>query len=201
MPLPCWAVGLSPMHGRIRWLELNCPVVIDSMTVRPGDIIYADVNGALVIPAEVADQVYDKAREVREREQAMFARLREPGMTLEKWLAGWARSRAGVTGLIAPIRRGVGTAMRQAVSAGLAGTAGASIVSSTVRRTFVSRKRSAAPGIAGATAARDALAGHCTGGYSVRAQPGAPPEPACVPPRTPANTNPADDAKNSFGER
>lgn len=87
IPLPCWAVGLSPMHGRIRWLELNCPVVIDSMTVRPGDIIYADVNGALVIPAEVADQVYDKAREVREREQAMFARLREPGMTLEKWLA------------------------------------------------------------------------------------------------------------------
>lgn len=87
IPLPCWAVGLSPMHGRIRWLELNCPVVIDGMTVRPGDIIHADVNGALVIPAEVADQVYDRAREVREREQAMFARLREPGMTLEKWLA------------------------------------------------------------------------------------------------------------------
>jgi 4-hydroxy-4-methyl-2-oxoglutarate aldolase len=87
IPLPCWAVGLSPMHGRIRWLELNCPVVVDGMTVRPGDIIHADVNGALVIPAEVADQVYDKAREVREREQAMFARLREPGMTLETWLA------------------------------------------------------------------------------------------------------------------
>lgn len=87
IPLPCWAVGLSPMHGRIRWLELNCPVVIDGMTVRPGDIIHADVNGALVIPPDVADQVYDRAREVREREQAMFARLREPGMTLEKWLA------------------------------------------------------------------------------------------------------------------
>jgi regulator of RNase E activity RraA len=87
VPLPCWAAGLSPMHGRLRWLDVNSPVVIDGMTVRPGDVIHADVNGALVIPPDVADQVYDQALAVRRKEQAMFDSLRSPGMTLDAYLA------------------------------------------------------------------------------------------------------------------
>lgn len=86
VPLACWGAGLSPMHGRIRWLDVNSPVVVDGMTVRPGDIIHADVNGVVAIPAEVADQVHDQAAEVRRREAAFFARLREPGMTLDRYL-------------------------------------------------------------------------------------------------------------------
>jgi 4-hydroxy-4-methyl-2-oxoglutarate aldolase len=85
--LPCWAAGLSPMHGQLRWLDVNSPVVIDGMTVRPGDIIHADVNGALLIPPDVADQVYDKALAVRQREQALFAKWRASDYTLDKYLA------------------------------------------------------------------------------------------------------------------
>lgn len=86
IPLPTWAAGLCPMHGRLRWLEINCPVVIDGMTVRPGDILHADANGVIVIPPEVADQVYEKALAVRQREAEMFAILRRPGMTLQEYL-------------------------------------------------------------------------------------------------------------------
>ncbi len=50
MRLACWGAGLPPMHGLIRWLDVNGPVMIDGMRVRPGDIIHADVNGALVVP-------------------------------------------------------------------------------------------------------------------------------------------------------
>ncbi|MBI2190439.1 MAG: RraA family protein [Planctomycetes bacterium] len=87
VPLACWGAGLSPMHGRMRWLDVNSPVVIDGMTVQPGDFIHADVNGAIVIPARAADQVYDMAKSVREKEQAFFAKLRSPGMTLDAYLA------------------------------------------------------------------------------------------------------------------
>lgn len=80
--LACWGCGLSPMHGRIRWLDVNSPVVIDGMTVRPGDIIHADVNGVLVIPPEVADQVYDKALIVQESERRQLAQWREVGLDL-----------------------------------------------------------------------------------------------------------------------
>lgn len=87
VPLPCWATGISPMHGRLRWLDVNSTVIIDGMTVKPGDFIHADVNGVMVIPAAVADQVYDKAKAVRESEAAFFAKLRSPGMTLDAYLA------------------------------------------------------------------------------------------------------------------
>ena len=76
VPLACWAAGLSPMHGRLRWLDVNSPVVIDGMTVRPGDFIHADVNGAVCIPRDIADRVYEKAMLVRRREAEMFAVLR-----------------------------------------------------------------------------------------------------------------------------
>ena len=72
--LACWGVGLSPMHGQMRWLDVNSPIVIDGMTVHPGDVVHADENGAIVIPREVADQVYDKAVAVQEAEQAMFTK-------------------------------------------------------------------------------------------------------------------------------
>ena len=85
--LPCWATGLSPMHGAMRWLDVNSPVVIDGMTVRPGDVIHADVNGTLCIPPAVADQVYDQAMAVRQREATLFARWRAADYTIEKYLA------------------------------------------------------------------------------------------------------------------
>ena len=87
VPLPCWGAGVSPMHGRLRWLDINSPVVIDGMTVRSGDFIHADENGALVIPPTVADQVYDQALAVQEQEAAMFAELRHPDYSLDDYLA------------------------------------------------------------------------------------------------------------------
>ena len=87
VPLPCWGAGVSPMHGRLRWLDINSPVVIDGMTVQPGDFIHADENGALVIPPSVADQVYDQALAVQEKEAAMFAELRSPDYSLDDYLA------------------------------------------------------------------------------------------------------------------
>lgn len=86
VPLACWGAGLAPMHGRLRWLGVNCPVVIDGVTVRPGDIVHADVNGAICVPASLADQVYEKAQVVHDREHALFMRLRGPGMTLDRYL-------------------------------------------------------------------------------------------------------------------
>ena len=85
--LPCWAAGLTPMHGRLRWLDIGSPVMIDGMTVRCGDIIHADANGAIVIPSKVADQVYERTAAFRVWEQGVFAKLRAPGMTIEKYLA------------------------------------------------------------------------------------------------------------------
>ena len=86
VPLACWAAGVSPMHGRLRWLDWGSPVVIDGMTVRTGDAIHADENGALCFPAELVTAIVEKARAVREKETRMFETLRKPGMTVDGYL-------------------------------------------------------------------------------------------------------------------
>ncbi len=86
VPMPCWATGLSPMHGQLRWMDVGSPVVIDGMTVNSGDFIHADLNGALAFPASIADQLYDKAMEVREMEQKRLSRILQPGQTLDSYL-------------------------------------------------------------------------------------------------------------------
>ena len=85
--LPCWAAGLSPMHGAMRWLDVNSAVVIDGMTVHPGDVVHADVNGAVAIPPAVADQLYAQAAAVRQHEAALFAKWRAADYTIERYLA------------------------------------------------------------------------------------------------------------------
>jgi 4-hydroxy-4-methyl-2-oxoglutarate aldolase len=86
VPLACWAAGLSPMHGRLRWLDEGRPVVIDGMTVRTGDVIHADENGALCFPADLAEAVIEKAHVVRDKEARMFETLRTPGMRVDRYL-------------------------------------------------------------------------------------------------------------------
>jgi len=76
------------MHGIMTWLDVGSPVVIDGATVRTGDVIHADENGALVIPPSVADRVVGEATAVREAEAAFFAKLRTPGMSIERYLRG-----------------------------------------------------------------------------------------------------------------
>jgi regulator of RNase E activity RraA len=84
--MACWGYGLAAMHGRLRWLDVGSPVCIDGITIRPGDVIHADVNGVIVIPPDIADQVYEKAQQVRENETRMFATIRQPGFTFEDYV-------------------------------------------------------------------------------------------------------------------
>lgn len=86
VPMPCWATGLSPMHGQLRWLDVNSPVVIDGMMVNPGDFVHADLNGSLVFPPDVADKLYDKAIEVQASEQKRQEKILQPGQTLDSYL-------------------------------------------------------------------------------------------------------------------
>jgi regulator of RNase E activity RraA len=58
-----FAPGLVPSHGNPRLLEVNIPVVIDSVTIEPGDLLHADIHGVTVIPLEIAARVAQAARD------------------------------------------------------------------------------------------------------------------------------------------
>jgi 4-hydroxy-4-methyl-2-oxoglutarate aldolase len=76
--------GFVVSHGNPVILDVNVPVTLDGLAVRPGDLLHGDANGILVVPESVADEVVEEARRVRDDERKVLEFVRRPGLTLEK---------------------------------------------------------------------------------------------------------------------
>jgi regulator of RNase E activity RraA len=59
MKLPVFCTGRRPLDsaGRGQVVAYDVPVTIDGVTIRPGDFILADIDGAVVVPREVEKEV------------------------------------------------------------------------------------------------------------------------------------------------
>lgn len=75
---PVWARGVSPITTRIYNIggQLNKPVACGGAVVSPGDIILADENGVLVLPADEVAEVSRLALEKQARGNANGERMR-----------------------------------------------------------------------------------------------------------------------------
>ena len=62
---PTFCRGLTPYDslGRMDVVETNVAVRCGGIAVRPGDLIFADVDGIVVVPQELADEAISKAWE------------------------------------------------------------------------------------------------------------------------------------------
>jgi 4-hydroxy-4-methyl-2-oxoglutarate aldolase len=62
---PVFAVGIKPVDSRGRGIvvDYNIPVQCGGIIVSPGDLIFADYDGAVVIPADLVDETLELARE------------------------------------------------------------------------------------------------------------------------------------------
>jgi len=65
--------------------EINVPVSAGGMVVHPGDIIVGDCDGIAVIPADMADTIYERAYAQKLREEATFAAI-EDGTIDRSWI-------------------------------------------------------------------------------------------------------------------
>ncbi len=70
-PVYCTSLTARTARGRVAEAEVNQPVNIAGVTVRPGDLVLADAGGVAFIPAERADEVLDAAEMIAGREAAM----------------------------------------------------------------------------------------------------------------------------------
>lgn len=61
--------------------EANVPVVVGGVAVFPGDWVYADRAGAVVIPADDLREVLEEAERIEERDAATVARMRAEDAT------------------------------------------------------------------------------------------------------------------------
>ena len=87
-----FARSVSPATtvGRFKTLASNAPVVCGGVTVNPGDLIVADLDGVVVVPKEHVDAVLKMATEIEVRE-AEQARLIRETKSLREGLAKYGR--------------------------------------------------------------------------------------------------------------
>lgn len=84
---PVFSTGSRPVDiaGRAQAIAYNVPVQCGGVLVRPGDIIFAEIDGIAVIPQEVADEVVTKAFEKVATEDRARDDLREGAYLADVW--------------------------------------------------------------------------------------------------------------------
>ena len=70
-------------HGTAVIYDAGEPVVIDGVPIKTGDLLHGDVNGLVTIPAEIAGEVADAAREVIADETRRKAYADSPEFTIQ----------------------------------------------------------------------------------------------------------------------
>ena len=62
-PVFCGGIGPLDTKGRARMVERDVPVMCAGVAVRPGDLVFGDVDGVIVIPRDVEHEVVRRALE------------------------------------------------------------------------------------------------------------------------------------------
>jgi regulator of RNase E activity RraA len=74
-PLDFLPFGLSATpvsgEGRVLWIEYDCIVQVGGVWVEPNDIIFGDMDGVVVIPKHLAEEVLEEAKVICAKEDAM----------------------------------------------------------------------------------------------------------------------------------
>ena len=73
---PCWACSVVVAHGYCRFLEVNVPVKVGGLEVKPGDLLHADANGIVNIPHEIAAAVAELCEAYMQAEDIILGYLR-----------------------------------------------------------------------------------------------------------------------------
>ncbi len=71
---PVYATGIAPstLVGHYRCAGTQVPVIIDGVTIHPGDLITADGDGVVVVPADRAADILNLARQLDFKEHSMY---------------------------------------------------------------------------------------------------------------------------------
>jgi regulator of RNase E activity RraA len=77
MDFPVFAAGYSPLDskGRLDGLRHGVPLRLGDCLVRPGDWVFGDIDGVVVVPAELAEPAFARALEKVTGENQVRAEL------------------------------------------------------------------------------------------------------------------------------
>ena len=87
MNFPLFIKGTNPLDskGRTDVIAYQCTIECGGITVRPGDIIFGDFDGIVVIPSAIAKEVVDRALEKVNAENVVRDELRAGASAEDVW--------------------------------------------------------------------------------------------------------------------
>ena len=75
---------VGPSHAWVHITSHGAPVEVHGMAVRDGDIIHADVHGAVIVPAEQVRALPDAIEAIARREAVIIGAAQAPGFDFAK---------------------------------------------------------------------------------------------------------------------
>ncbi|MHB1688235.1 MAG: RraA family protein [Ignavibacteriaceae bacterium] len=87
MDFPTFAWGASPIDttGRVRVVDYNIPITIGGVKISSGDLVFADLDGIIVIPKVVEDDVIENVIKRINTENVVRKELGEGKTMAEVW--------------------------------------------------------------------------------------------------------------------
>jgi regulator of RNase E activity RraA len=84
---PCFSMGRYSQDQRPRGkvVDFRCTIKFGEVTVRPGDIVFGDMDGVCVVPQEIEEEVFTQALEKARGEKRVFEAIKGGLKAQESW--------------------------------------------------------------------------------------------------------------------
>lgn len=83
------AGSVGPSHAFVHVTDIDIPVTVFGMQVKPDDLIHADRHGGVVIPTALIEKMPAAIDVTVRKEQPILKAARAPGFNVEKLRAAW----------------------------------------------------------------------------------------------------------------
>ena len=84
---PCFSWGRYSQDQRPRGkvVDFRCTIEFGHVTVRPGDIVFGDLDGVCIVPKEIEEEVFTRALEKSRGERRVFEAIKGGMKAQESW--------------------------------------------------------------------------------------------------------------------
>ncbi len=94
---PVIAGSIGPSHAFVHVTEIGVPVNVFGLAVQDGDLLHADRHGALVIPDDVIDHLFDAINKLMANEKLVLEPARSDEFDFDAFEKAWAAFEAART--------------------------------------------------------------------------------------------------------
>lgn len=82
--LQVFARYISPSHAYVHMIEFGKPVEVCGLTINPGDLLFGDLHGIILIPPEIVEELPAIVDAQRKRKRTVVDLCRSPEFSIEK---------------------------------------------------------------------------------------------------------------------